>query len=138
MEQDLKIESVLGSAAVYPGLPRDNIRGKMGSGIALLAAELMAGLEGDGHRTGGLILIDSRPQSIGPLRAYLERHLLETFQRLRRRLRRLRDEQAARSFSDRAMALVSTACRDSRRRGTATCCSKRCRSLGQESYLKTR
>ena len=97
MEQDLKIESVLGSAAVI------GAGGKMGSGIALLAAELMAGLEVNGHRTGGLILIDSRPQSIGPLRAYLERHLL------RRAQRRLRDEQAARIFSDRAMALVSTA-----------------------------
>ncbi len=97
MEQDLKIESVLGSAAVI------GAGGKMGSGIALLAAELMAGLEIDGQRTGRLILIDSRPRSIGPLRAYLERHLL------RRARRRLRDEREARSFSDRAMALVSTA-----------------------------
>ena len=97
MEQDLQIESFLGSAAVI------GAGGKMGSGIALLAAELMAGLELDGHRTGRLILIDSRPQSVGPLRAYLERHLL------RRANRRLRDEREARSFRDRAMALVSTA-----------------------------
>ena len=75
----------------------------MGSGIALLAAELMAGLEIDGQRTGGLVLIDSRPQSIAPLRAYLERHIL------RRALRRLGNEGEARKFSDRAMALVSTA-----------------------------
>ena len=93
----MQIESVLGSAAVI------GAGGKMGSGIALLAAELMAGLELDGHRTGGLTLIDSRPQSIEPLRAYLEKHLL------RRARRRLRDEREARSFSDRAMALVSTA-----------------------------
>ena len=88
---------MLGSAAVI------GAGGKMGSGIALLAAEFMAGLEIDGHRTGGLVLIDSRPQSIGPLRAYLETHLL------RRALRRLGNEGEARKFSDRAMALVSTA-----------------------------
>ena len=93
----MQIESVLGSAAVI------GAGGKMGSGIALLAAELMAGLEVDGHRTGRLFLIDSRPQSIEPLRAYLERHLL------RRARRRLGDEQEARSFSGRAMTLVSTA-----------------------------
>ena len=93
----MQVESVLGSAAVI------GAGGKMGSGIALLAAELMARLEVDGHRTGGLILIDSRPHSVEPLRAYLERHLL------RRAQRRLRDDREARSFSERAMALVSTA-----------------------------
>ena len=95
----MQIESVLGSAAVI------GAGGKMGSGIALLTAELMARLEVDGHRTGGLILIDSRPQSIEPLRAYLQKHLL------RRARRRLGDEREARSFTDRAMALVSTATR---------------------------
>ena len=95
----MQIENVLGSAAVI------GAGGKMGSGIALLAAELMAGLEGDGQRTGRLILIDSRPQAVGPLRAYLETHLL------RRARRRLGDEHEARKFSDRAMALVSTATR---------------------------
>ena len=93
----MQIESVLGNAAVI------GAGGKMGSGIALLAAELMTGLEVDGHRTGQLILIDSRPQSIEPLRAYLQKHLL------RRAQRRLENEREARSFSDRAMALVSTA-----------------------------